>query len=321
MSDTFIHDPVLRQSVKDFMLLRHGDIAVDATMGLGGHTIDMLEAVLPSGHIYGFDQDSEHVGVAKGRIEERFGKDVKKSFSPIHSNFAFLHDELSSRGVSGVNAILFDLGIALSHLTRAERGFSFQEDGPLDMRMDQTYGPRTAADILAGASESELADIFFQYGEEPHGRRIARAIVADRKQTPFVSTRQLAGLMERIIRRPPGKRTSRVHPATRVFQALRIAVNSELDVLQKALPQAFDLLVPGGRLVVISYHSLEDRIVKHFFRDLARECVCPQEVLRCECSGEPRVKLLTKHPVEPDDAEIASNPRSRSAKLRAIQKI
>lgn len=321
MSDSFVHEPVLRQSVKDFMHLCRGDTAVDCTLGLGGHTIDMLQAVLPTGCVYGFDQDIEHIEVARDRIEARFGKDVRQHFFPIHANFAFLRSELASRGVSEVQAIFFDLGIALSHLMRPQRGFSFQEDGPLDMRMDQTYGPRTAADILASASESELTDIFFQYGEEPQARRIARAIVTDRKDTPFVSTRQLAGLAERVLRRPLGKRTSKVHPATRIFQALRIAVNGELDVLRQALPQAFDLLASGGRLVVISYHSLEDRIVKHFFRELARSCICPPELPRCECTGEPRGTLLTKHPVEPDDAEIASNPRSRSAKLRAIQKI
>ncbi len=315
----FHHDPVLRQSVHEYLALKSGNIAVDATLGLGGHTMDMMEVVGPKGHVYSFDQDLEHIEVARTRIEERFGKDGLKRFTPIHSNFVHMKEELKKLAVTQVNGILFDLGLALPHLTRPERGFSFQYEGPLDMRMSRELNPLTAADIVNTYSEADLADIIFQFGEERLSRKIAKAIVEQRKKVPFATTKQLEDLVFHAY--PANLRHGKSHPATRTFQALRIAVNSELEVLENVLPQAVELLAPKGRLVAISYHSLEDRIVKHFLRSQTRDCVCPPEVLRCACSATPVLSVLTKSPVTPSDEEVAKNPRSRSAKLRVAEKL
>lgn len=315
----FQHTPVLRQSVSQFMALKSGNIAVDATLGLGGHTMDMMEAVGPTGHVYSFDQDLEHLEVARQRITEKFGSERLTTVTLIHSNFVGMRERLHDLGVTSVHGVLFDLGLALAHLTRPERGFSFQHEGPLDMRMSRELNALTAADILNTYSETDLADIFFQFGEERLSRKIAKAIVEQRKKTPFTMTSQLEDLIFHAY--PASQRHTKSHPATRVFQALRIAVNSELEVLENVLPQAVDLLAPKGRLVAISYHSLEDRIVKHFLRSQTRDCICPPEVLRCECSVTPVLSVLTKSPVTPTDEEIAKNPRSRSAKLRAAEKL
>jgi len=317
----FFHQPVLRQSVKEFLSLKSGDIAVDATLGLGGHTMDMMEAVGPKGHVYSFDQDLTHLEVARQRITEKFGTEGLGRITLIHSNFVSLQEKLLEAGVeiTSVNGILFDLGLALPHLTRSERGFSFQHEGPLDMRMSREFTALTAADILNTYSEHDLADIFFQFGEERLSRRIAKAVVEFRRKDQFATTKQLEDLVFHAY--PANLRHGKSHPATRVFQALRIAVNSELDVLEKVLPQAVTMLAPHGKLVAISYHSLEDRIVKHFLRSQTRDCICPPEVLRCECSATPVLSVLTKSPVTPTDEEIAENPRSRSAKMRVAEKI
>lgn len=318
----FSHTPVLRQSVHQYLALESGNIAVDATLGLGGHTMDMMEAVGPKGHVYSFDQDLEHLKVAQQRITKMFGEErFSTSVTLIHSNFSEMQEQLAARGIkpASVNGILFDLGLALPHLTRPERGFSFQHEGPLDMRMSRELNQLTAADILNTYSEHDLADIFFQFGEERLSRKIAKAVVEQRRTQPFATTKQLEDIVFHAY--PVSLRHGKSHPATRVFQALRIAVNSELDVLEKALPQAVSLLAPRGRLVAISYHSLEDRIVKHFLRSQTRDCICPPEVLRCECSAIPVLSVLTKSPVLPSDEEIATNPRSRSAKLRCAEKI
>lgn len=283
--------------------------------------MDMMEAVGPKGHVYSFDQDLEHLEVARQRITEKFGPDGLKRVTLIHSNFVEMQEQLENVGVkiSSVQGILFDLGLALPHLTRAERGFSFQQDGPLDMRMSRELTATTAADILNTYSESDLADLIFQFGEERLSRKIARAVVEFRKKEAFVTTKQLEDLVFHAY--PASLRHGKSHPATRTFQALRIAVNSELDVLEKVLPQAVSLLAPKGRLVAISYHSLEDRIVKHFLRSQTKDCICPPEVLRCECSATPIVEIITKSPVSPTDEEVSENPRSRSAKLRCAEKI
>lgn len=283
--------------------------------------MDMMEAVGPKGHVYSFDQDLEHLEVARQRITEKFGPDGLKRVTLIHSNFVEMQEQLENVGVkiSSVQGILFDLGLALPHLTRAERGFSFQQDGPLDMRMSRELTATTAADILNTYSESDLADLIFQFGEERLSRKIARAVVEFRRKEQFVTTKQLEDLVFHAY--PASLRHGKSHPATRTFQALRIAVNSELDVLEKVLPQAVSLLAPKGRLVAISYHSLEDRIVKHFLRSQTKDCICPPEVLRCECSATPIVEIITKSPVSPTDEEVSENPRSRSAKLRCAEKI
>lgn len=318
-SQEFIHVPVLRQSVREFLDLKLGDIAVDATLGLGGHTMDMIEAVGSKGHVYSFDQDLTHLEVARQRITDKFGAKGLKNVTLIHSNFVEMQEKLHALGVTSVNGVLFDLGLALPHLTHAERGFSFQHEGPLDMRMSRELTQLTAADILNLYSEGDLADIFFQFGEERLSRKIAKAVVEFRKKEKFTMTKQLEDIVFHAY--PVSLRHGKSHPATRVFQALRIAVNSELEVLENVLPQAVGLLAPHGRLVAISYHSLEDRIVKHFLRSQTRDCICPPEVLRCECSTTPVVSIVTKSPVTPSDDELRENPRSRSAKLRVAEKL
>lgn len=313
MEANLVHIPVLRQSVKKFLDLKPGEIAVDGTLGLGGHALEMAEMVGKSGHVYGFDQDASHLSFAAKRLDA-----FKDRVTLFHSNFSQLSNCLHEAKIEQVDALLFDLGLASPHVDRPERGFSFLSEGPLDMRFDPSTG-ETAADILNLYPESELVRFFQNYGEERHARHIARAIVQDRKLQPFTSTTQLASLIIRLY--PPRERRGKIHPATKIFQALRIAVNHELDVLENVLPQAVSLLRSGGRLVIISYHSLEDRIVKHFLKSQAASCICLPEVLRCECRGKPILSILTKKPVTPSEEEIIENPRSRSAKLRAAVKL
>lgn len=282
------HEPVLLREVLNFLSPKPGKIIVDATVGTGGHA----EAILAQGaKVIGIDQDPQSLELARERLRP-FGE----SFLPVRGNFRNLREILFGLGVTKVDGILFDLGLSSFHLSQPERGFSFQHDGPLDMRMDPD-NPRSASDLVNGLPEKELARILREYGEERYAERIAREIV---KSRPIRTTGELARIVARCY--PPGN--YRIHPATRTFQALRIAVNDELSALREALPQALELLAPGGVLCVIAFHSLEDRIVKRFLREEAR-------------AG--RVKLLVKKPVRPSPEEVARNPRSRSARLRAAQ--
>lgn len=316
-----MHISVLRQSVEEYLNLHSGDIAVDATLGLGGHCEDILRRVGHEGHVYAFDQDESHILIARERL--KFYEDHLVVF---HANFVQMSEKLHDAGVSQVSGILLDLGLASPHVDLGERGFSFSHEGPLDMRYSRTLTALTAADVVNGASAEELSKIFREYGEEPHAKKIAENIALRRRKIPFRTTKELADFVAEILSRFSrlrhySSKFSRIHPATKVFQALRIAVNREFEVLEEVLPQTLDLLRPGGRLVVISYHSLEDRIVKHFLKSQALDCICPPEVLRCSCRGKPVLKILTKKPVEPSENEISENPRSRSAKLRAAEKM
>ncbi|MGC8963263.1 MAG: 16S rRNA (cytosine(1402)-N(4))-methyltransferase RsmH [Candidatus Bipolaricaulaceae bacterium] len=282
------HEPVLLKEVLDLLAPRPGKVIVDATVGTGGHA----EALLSLGAtVVGIDQDPESLGVAAERL-----RDFGERFRPVRANFRRLREVLNELGLEKVDGILFDLGLSSWHLAHPERGFSFQEEGPLDMRMDPE-NPVTAADLVNSLPEREIAHILREYGEERYAARIAREIVRNR---PIRTTKELASLVARCY--PPGRH--RIHPATRTFQALRIAVNDELSALREALPQAVEALRPGGVLCVIAFHSLEDRIVKRFLREGAR-------------SG--RLRLLTKKPVRPKAEEVARNPRARSARLRAAQ--
>ncbi len=282
------HEPVLLREVLGFLAPKEGKLIVDATVGTGGHA----EALLAQGaRVVGIDQDPQSLEVARARLRP-FGE----RFLALRGNFRKLRELLATVDVAQVDGILFDLGLSSLHLSQAERGFSFQHEGPLDMRMDPD-NPVTAEELVNGLPERELARILREYGEERLAERIAREIV---KSRPIRTTGELARLVARCY--PPGN--YRIHPATRTFQALRIAVNDELSALREALPQAVALLAPGGVLCVIAFHSLEDRIVKRFLREEAR-------------AG--RVKLLTKKPVRPSPEEVARNPRARSARLRAAQ--
>jgi 16S rRNA (cytosine1402-N4)-methyltransferase len=276
-------------------------------VGGGGHARGLLETSGPDGQLLGLDIDPVAVELARQRLAP-FGDRVLI----VQGNFAQLAEIADRYGFRPVDGILLDLGLSSHQLTSAERGFSFQLDGPLDMRFDPTQG-ETAADLVNRLSEKELAEVLWRYGEEPAARRIARAIVAAR---PLETTGQLAAIVSRAV---PGRR--RRHKATRTFQALRIAVNRELDQLEAALPQAVDILAPGGRIAVIAFHSLEDRIVKEFFRRESQDCICPPEILECVCDHKATLKLVTRKPLRPTEAEVQRNPRIRSARLRIAERI
>lgn len=297
---TFQHTPVLLAEVIAALAPRPGGRYLDATIGGGGHALAVLQAAQPGGVLLGIDADPAALAATAERLAEA---GLSQQAVLRHGSFADLAALAAESGFAAVDGILFDLGVSSYQLDTPERGFSFAADGPLDMRLDPTQGP-TAADLVNRLSERELADIIFQYGEEHAARRIARAIVERRRSQPFQSTADLAAVVARAV----GGRHGRIHPATRTFQALRIAVNHELDRLAAALPQAVALLALGGKLAVISFHSLEDRIVKQF--------------LRAEATGEaPRLAIITKKPVVASDTEVAANPRARSAKLRVAVRI
>jgi len=297
--DAYEHESVMLNEVLEYLSLPKKRNVIDATLGLGGHTKAILENMPKNAKVIGFDADYEHIKVAKRKLRK-----FKDQVVFVHNNFLYLEDELKKTRVRAVDAVLYDLGLASPHVDIDDRGFSFQKDGPLDMRFNQKEG-LTAADVVNDYSEKELLRIFKEYGEEKRSRRIAQEIRKARKSKPFKTTKQLADFIEKIV-----GRKGKIHPATRVFQALRIEVNKELDVLRESLKQAVSLVKPGGRIVVISYHSLEDRIVKYFFRDLARGA-----------ETKPVLKLITKKPIAPTNEEIMQNPRSRSAKLRVAEKI
>jgi len=292
-----------------------GSLQIDATVGGGGHTERILEAIDPDGRLLGLDAD----GAAIARVADRLGARYGDRLVLRRANFRELAEVAPAAGFGAVDGALFDLGLSSYQLADAERGFGFRTGGPLDMRFDTTRGV-PAAELLATLDSAALGSLFRRFGEEPKAGRIARAIVDARRVAPVATAQELATLVEGIS--PPNPRQPRrTHPATRVFQALRIAVNEELDALQAGLAAALDLLRPGGRLVVLSYHSLEDRIVKRFFAAERRGCVCPIEFPVCVCGRDPRIRLVSRRSVTPSDAELEANPRARSARLRAAERL
>jgi 16S rRNA (cytosine1402-N4)-methyltransferase len=309
------HLPVLAEEVMSTLAPAPGSLQIDTTVGGGGHTERILGATDPDGRLLGLDADGAAIARVDARLRPRFGDRLVLR----QANFRELSTVAPAEGFGQVDGLLFDLGLSSFQLADTDRGFGFRAGGPLDMRFDVSRGT-SAAELLATLSQPELTALFRRYGEEPYAPRIARAIVEARRASPIETAEELAGLVERVApRTPPGRR--RVHPATRIFQALRIAANEELDALQEGLAAALDLLRPGGRLVVLSYHSLEDRIVKRFFQAERRGCVCPPEVPICVCGRNPRLRLVTRPSVTPTSEEIAANPRSRSARLRAAERL
>jgi 16S rRNA (cytosine1402-N4)-methyltransferase len=305
------HMPVLLTEVLDFLRVRKEGIYVDCTQGSGGHSEEVLSQLEGTGQLIALDRDQE----ALDRARDRLGSH-SKNLQVFHQNFKELPSLLSRLGIGAVDGCLLDLGVSSNQLDSPERGFSFRLEGPLDMRMD-TRQETTAAQLLNECSAEELAEIFWRYGEEKAARRIATAIVEHRKSSKFYTTTDLAQIVEKV----KGRRgRPRIHPATLVFQALRIEVNQELVGLEEFLKQAISLLAPQGRLVVISFHSLEDRIVKTVFRKEAGKCVCFHPAEFCTCPRVEQVRILTKKPVTPSPREIESNPRARSSKLRAVEK-
>jgi 16S rRNA (cytosine1402-N4)-methyltransferase len=290
-----------------------GGVFIDGTLGGAGHTTLLLERVGPRGHVLAIDADPAALRRAEARLAEAI---AQGRLLVRHGNFRQLGEFARAAGVAPVDGVLLDLGLSSDQLAERERGFSFAADGALDMRFDPTRG-ESAADLVNTRSDAELADIFWRYGEERFSRPIARRIVEARSQAPIARADELARLVAGVVRGRPGG----VHPATRVFQALRIAVNDELGSLEAALPAAVETLKPGGRLAVISFHSLEDRIVKQFLQREQRGCVCPPEAPQCACGREPRVRIITRHPLAPSEAEVSTNPRARSAKLRVAERL
>jgi 16S rRNA (cytosine1402-N4)-methyltransferase len=309
------HVPVLAEEVMSMLSPASGSLQIDATVGGGGHTERILEATTPDGRLLGLDADGAAIARVEARLRPRFGDRLVLR----QANFRELKDVAPEAGFGAVDGMLFDLGLSGYQLADIDRGFGIRAGGPLDMRFDTSRGV-PAADLLATLDADELTALFRRFGEEPNARRIARAIVEARRTAPVSTAEELAALVERVSRRSTSGRR-RIHPATRVFQALRIAVNEELDALQDGLAAAVDLLRPGGRLVVLSYHSLEDRIVKRFLDAERRGCVCPPSLPVCVCGKSPRLRLVTRPSLTPTDAEIAANPRARSARLRAAERV
>jgi 16S rRNA (cytosine1402-N4)-methyltransferase len=302
------HLSVMAEEALGFLKPRAGGIYVDATLGGGGHALKILTSV-PGARLIAIDQDAEAITRCKPILEP-----FKEQVSFVEDNFRNISEIVQREGLDGVDGILADIGLSTFQLESVARGFSFMKDARLDMRMDTTL-ETTAYDLVNNLSASELERIFSKYGEERFSRRIARAIVAKRAEREIETTIELRELIHGSV--PAKFKRGKIDPATRVFQALRIAVNDELASLEEFLDGSVESLNPGGALVVISFHSLEDRIVKRKFRELSRDCICPPRIPQCVCSHERKLELLTRKPVKPTEIEVASNPRARSAKLRA----
>ncbi len=320
IGDDLPHEPVLYHEIIHALQPTQDGRYVDCTLGAGGHAWGILQASRPSGRLLGLDVDPQAIDLASQRLSG-FGQRA----TIVRASYTTLKDQLSELSWEAVSGILLDLGASSMQFDSAERGFSFRVDSPLDMRFNPE-NPTNAADLVNDLSESELADLLFAYGDEKRSRQIARAIV---KARPVETTGKLAEIVAQVF--PSGRRSIqgrgsagagvRIHPATRTFQALRIAVNKELEALELVLPQAVSALAPGGRLAVISFHSLEDRIVKQFFRRESKNCICPPRQPVCTCGHHAVLIEITRRPIQPQPAETDQNPRARSARLRVVEKI
>jgi len=306
------HRPVLLRECLDLLGLPCGGTAIDCTVGLGGHTRAMLEAVGPTGLVVGLDRDAESLARARNNLRE-FGD----RFLPVHADYRDLLQVLEEKGVGPIRGLLADLGVSSFQMDTPERGFSFSTDGPLDMRLDRSAGP-TASDLLSTLDEEEVERLIRRYGEEPAARRIARALARERRKSPISTTLRLASIVESAV---GARRGARIHPATRTFQALRIAVNRELEGLEKFVEQACRVLVPGSRAAFIAFHSLEDRAVKKTLENLTPHCVCPPALPYCVCGRKGIVERVNRKAVRPGSEEMLANPRSRSARLRVALRL
>lgn len=309
----FTHVTVLLQEAVEALQVKPGGVYLDGTLGGGGHTEAILRQSGPDGVVYGIDRDWDALRAAGERLAA-FGERLK----PLHGNFHDAKALLAAQGVAQLDGVVLDLGVSSFQFDEGERGFSFQEDAYLDMRMDQSCG-RTAADLCNTLTQEELTRIIRDYGEERWAARIAAFILQAREKKPVETTGELVSIIKAAI--PKGARRDGPHPARRTFQALRIAVNDELEPLSQALEELVSLLAPGGRLAVITFHSLEDRIVKQTFKRLQNPCTCPPKAPVCTCGKLPVAQVVTRKPILPSPAEVEQNPRSRSAKLRVVQKL
>ncbi|MCL6599056.1 MAG: 16S rRNA (cytosine(1402)-N(4))-methyltransferase RsmH [Alicyclobacillus macrosporangiidus] len=310
---SFVHVSVLLEETVEGMAPRDGGRYVDCTLGGGGHAQRILEASAPSGRLLALDQDEAAIAHAGERLKP-YGDRVIL----VQENFRHVRRCVERAQFGPVDGVVFDLGVSSPQFDEPERGFSYRHDAALDMRMDRRQ-TLTAADLVNEASEEELARIFFEYGEEKFSRRVARAIVRRREMGRIETTGELAEIVREAI--PAPARRSGPHPARRVFQALRIAVNDELGALREGLEGAFAVLAPGGRLAVITFHSLEDRLVKKRFAEWCQGCVCPPDFPVCTCGRTAQARLVTRKPIVPSEAEVADNPRARSAKLRILERL
>ena len=296
ITDTPLHKPVMVEEVLDYLNLQSGQTILDCTVGGGGHAIRILDKIKPDGFLIGIDKDMEILQTTKQSLSKITGK-----FKLYHADYSDIDEVLRQADIDKVNGVLLDLGVSSLQFDQADRGFSFAKEAPLDMRMDRSCGI-TAQNLIQRLSETELGELLWKYGEERRSRRIARAILKEEKGVGITSTRQLAAIVERVVPRGKGK----IHPATRVFQALRIAVNKELENLEIFLDKIYNYMAVGARIVIISFHSLEDRIVKNKFIEKAKQNI---------------FRVLTKKPITPCETEIRENIRSRSAKLRVAERI
>lgn len=305
------HVPALLNEVVEGLDLKPGDNVIDATFGGGGHAREILKATAPLGKLLGIDWDSQAIERARGFLEKYQNRIILKQ-----GNYTQIKEITYGSGLANINAVVLDLGLSTDQLADQTRGFSFQKDGPLDMRFSADTG-LTARQIVNEWSAQNLVSVFREYGEERHAARVANFIIAARKRAPLTSVNQLKELVLRGV----GKHGGKIHPATRIFQALRIAVNSELKNLASVLPIAVSLLNSGGRLGVISFHSLEDRIVKNFLKRESRDCVCSSDIPRCVCDHHASIKIINKKVITPSAEEVKTNPASRSAKLRIGERL
>ncbi|PKM80638.1 MAG: 16S rRNA (cytosine(1402)-N(4))-methyltransferase [Firmicutes bacterium HGW-Firmicutes-14] len=308
----FHHVPVMLDEVIMYLNLQQGGTYVDCTLGGGGHTLEIIKKILPGGRVIGIDQDPNALEAAKKTLEE-----YRENITFVHGNFYRLREIAAELRLGQADGVLFDLGVSSHQLDEGERGFSYRFDAPLDMRMNPG-DPVTAEKLVNELTEEELAAILSEYGEERWAKRIAAFIAGQRENRPIRTTGELVEIIKKAI--PAGARREGPHPAKRTFQALRIAVNDELNRFAEALKGAIDILKPGGRVCVISFHSLEDRITKEVFREAARTCICPPEMPVCRCDKQKLVRIITGKPVLSRPDEITANPRARSAKLRVAEK-
>jgi 16S rRNA (cytosine1402-N4)-methyltransferase len=309
----FEHKPVLLKETLEYLDLKHGGVYIDGTLGGAGHSSEIIKRIMPGGILLGIDQDSNAINAAKERLEA-----YKDNVIIVRDNFRNIKAIALENGFKEVDGVLLDIGVSSHQLDEDERGFSYMHDGPLDMRMD-TNRDHDASDIVNDASERELTRIISDYGEEKWAVRIAKFIIEERKNGRIETTFKLVDIIKRAI--PAAARREGGHPAKRTFQALRIAVNDELEVLEQAVKDAVDILKPGGRVVVITFHSLEDRIVKTVFNSIERPCTCPPQLPICMCGKVPLLKVVTRKPVTAGEEELESNTRSKSAKLRAAERV
>jgi len=308
----FVHQSVLLMPAVEALAIRPDGIYLDGTLGGAGHSYEIASR-LTTGRLIGLDRDEVALAAARERL-----KPFSDRVTLVHSNFQALSAVLDDLGIAKVDGMLFDLGVSSPQLDDKERGFSYMADAPLDMRMDRSEG-LTAYDVVNTYDQESLKRILYTYGEERYAPKIAAAIVKRRAEKPIETTLELAELIRAAM--PPQALREKQHPAKRSFQAIRIAVNDELTAVERMLASAIDRLNPGGRLAVITFHSLEDRLVKSAMQEAAKGCICPKEFPVCVCGRTPKVKILTRHPIVADEAELAENPRARSAKLRVAERI